>query len=160
MFLLLQMSTVDIWTTAVSRGVWKVTGYCRKTGKCWVWAWGHQVLWSVRLSPPSWWSKTGITATDDHGCWPNQMHNVDCDVSCRDEPHQGNASRNILTVGTTTHGTLHKQMLNNVESITDLFSPFARTDCALVAHFKSDFMTGDVEEKWKRECFPSANHSR
>lgn len=55
-----------------------------KTGRCTTWAQGNQALWSVRLCPPSWWSKTSVTAADDHGCWPDLNHNVSCYVSCRD----------------------------------------------------------------------------
>lgn len=74
---------VDIWCAAVAKGVWKDTADCRErqVGVRYAGAWGKQVLWSVRLCPPSWWSKTGITATDDHGCWPDQ--NAQCGRRCQ-----------------------------------------------------------------------------
>lgn len=74
---------------AVPKVVWKDTADWRRrrVGVRYVRAWGNQVLWSVMLCPPSWWSKTGITATDDHGGEPSQMHNVGYDVS-RDELYE------------------------------------------------------------------------
>lgn len=102
---------VDIWSAAVAKGVWKDTADCgeRQVGVRYAGAWGSQVLWSVRLCPPSWWSKTGITAADDRGCRPDRMHNADYDVS-RDEPYQSNgSSKNVITAGTaTTHRISHR----------------------------------------------------
>lgn len=58
----------------VDKEVWKDTADCREDG-CSIWykgVWGNQVLWSMKLCPPSWWSKTSITTTDDCGCWPEK----------------------------------------------------------------------------------------
>lgn len=123
---------VDIWSAALAKGVWKDTADCgeRQLGVQCAGAWGNQVLWSVRLGPPSWWSKTAITATDDRGCWPDQMWTVMSALMSRIEAMPARKILSLLAPQQCSGSTQKKNeiMLNQLI----LLSAFIKLEFALL----------------------------